>query len=105
MDPLFIDPSTDYHITDLSPLIEAGSEVDAPGIDMDNNSRPQDGNGDATALYDMGAYEYAGPPICDEGDIDGDRKCDNWDNCPLFCSMFNINILRICLLTGTLLMK
>lgn len=42
----------DYHLRNNSPAIDRGTSLEAPGSDLDNNSRPQ-GNG-----FDMGAYEY-----------------------------------------------
>ena len=59
--PLFADPSLgDFHLLAGSPAIDAGSAVDAPASDFDGNARPQDGNGDGVAAYDIGAYERPG---------------------------------------------
>jgi hypothetical protein len=41
-----------YHLTDSSPLINAGTSQDAPDYDIDGDSRPQD------AAYDIGADEF-----------------------------------------------
>jgi len=60
--PLFVnDASADFHLLFGSPAINAGSSIDAPGIDFDGNPRPI-GEG-----YDIGAYEYISclPPQCD----------------------------------------
>lgn len=58
-DPKFVNPAAgDYHLTAASPLIDAGNNDDAPTTDMDGLIRPQDGNGDGTAVADIGAYEY-----------------------------------------------
>ena len=59
--PLFAAPSLgDFHLLAGSPAIDAGSAVGAPASDFDGNARPQDGNGDGIAAYDIGAYERAG---------------------------------------------
>ncbi len=54
-DPLFVSPAWgktgDYHLSDGSPAIDAGTMVGAPAIDLEGNPRPK-GSG-----CDMGAYE------------------------------------------------
>ena len=42
----------DYHLTGVSPCIDAGTSEGAPSTDIEGNIRPQ------IAGYDMGAYEY-----------------------------------------------
>jgi len=54
-DPLFSGQG-DYHLTISSPCINKATSVGAPNADIEGNLRPYD---DA---YDMGAYEYVGPP-------------------------------------------
>jgi len=57
-DPLFLNASAaDFHLRANSPAIDNGSAVGAPNDDFDGNSRPQDGDGDSTAIHDIGAYE------------------------------------------------
>ena len=57
-DPLFVDAlSGNYHLQIGSPAIDAGSALDAPTMDFDGTSRPLDGDGDATAIMDIGAFE------------------------------------------------
>jgi hypothetical protein len=57
-DPLFVNPSqADFHLQETSPAIDQGSANDAPADDYDGHSRPQDGDQDGTAGYDIGAYE------------------------------------------------
>ena len=50
-DPLFVG-SGDYHLTEESPCIDAGTSEGAPDTDIDGNSRPQG------AAYDIGSDEY-----------------------------------------------
>jgi uncharacterized repeat protein (TIGR01451 family) len=52
VNPLFVNPSAgDYHLSVASPLIDAGSNPEAPASDKDGVSRPQG------PLVDIGAYE------------------------------------------------
>ncbi|MHC4396844.1 MAG: right-handed parallel beta-helix repeat-containing protein [Planctomycetota bacterium] len=60
-----IDPgfafSTDCHLIRDSACIDAGTNTPAGGLtarDIDGNPRVLDGNGDGTAVVDMGAYEF-----------------------------------------------
>lgn len=61
-DPQFIDPEiADYHVEAWSPTIDSGTASGAPDHDLDGNDRPlNDG-------FDMGAYEFTGAPIPNEG--------------------------------------
>jgi hypothetical protein len=56
----------DFHLLGGSDAIDAGSAVEAPGVDHDGNLRPRGG------LFDIGAYEYLGACANFAGDIDGD---------------------------------
>ncbi|MGA1865186.1 MAG: right-handed parallel beta-helix repeat-containing protein, partial [bacterium] len=59
-DPLFIDPNLgDFHLRFNSPCIDAGTNISTVLVDKDGISRPQDGNGDGTLLFDIGAFEFA----------------------------------------------
>lgn len=56
-DPGFIDPSRgDFHLKPGSPLVDAGTYLDATNRDKDGNPRPQG------ARPDLGAYEFVSEP-------------------------------------------
>lgn len=56
--PQFIDREAgDYRLLPGSPGIDSGIATGAPADDYDGTSRPVDGDGDGTAVYDMGAFE------------------------------------------------
>jgi hypothetical protein len=58
-DPRFVNTAArDLHLSPGSPAIDAGSSDGAPPFDFDGVSRPLDGNSDAIAAYDIGAYEW-----------------------------------------------
>lgn len=63
-DPGFAGPG-DYHLAAGSVCIDSGSNDSAPADDCNGELRPFDGDGDGTAITDMGADEYwpypAGP--------------------------------------------
>ena len=67
-DPLFADPSSgDFHLLADSPCIDAGNN-DAPNLplyDFEGDDRILDGDGDGTAIVDMGVDEFvfSGPPV------------------------------------------
>ncbi|MBN1178550.1 MAG: hypothetical protein JXD18_05025 [Anaerolineae bacterium] len=44
-----------------SPAIDAADEAACPPVDVTGNPRPVDGDGDGSAVCDMGAYEYRPP--------------------------------------------
>ncbi len=60
--PAFRNTSTgDYHLLSWSPCIDKGETnhaLVAGETDLDGNPRVVDGNGDGTAIIDMGAYEF-----------------------------------------------
>ena len=65
-DPEFVtlvDPATapsiagDLHLQVGSPAIDSGDNGPCLSIDLDGNKRPIDGDGDGSAVCDMGAYE------------------------------------------------
>jgi CSLREA domain-containing protein len=45
-----------------SPALDAGDPLDCPAVDQRGMPRPADGNGDGSAVCDMGAYEGYIPP-------------------------------------------
>jgi parallel beta-helix repeat protein len=50
-DPLFVNPVSDFHLRPGSPAIDAGTNNDAPAVDIEGTPRPLNG-------VDMGAYEF-----------------------------------------------
>ncbi|MGE3107719.1 MAG: right-handed parallel beta-helix repeat-containing protein [Phycisphaerales bacterium] len=58
-DPMFVNPSQgNFALAPGSPAIDRGVALGAPTLDVRNRPRPADGDGDAVALPDLGAYEY-----------------------------------------------
>lgn len=75
-DPLFRNATAgDYHLAASSPCIDAGTDLGAPGIDLDGNPRPLKGGAGATAGVDIGAYEF----VDEAADTDGDGLPDGWE--------------------------
>lgn len=65
-DPGFVDPSGspgDFRVSPGSPAVDAGSNgaPGVPAVDLEGNHRIADGNRDAQALIDLGAYELNAP--------------------------------------------
>jgi len=59
LDPMFLNRGGgDYHLLSGSPCIDTGTNTGEPDADLDGAIRPQDGNGDGTAMCEIGAYEY-----------------------------------------------
>ena len=57
--PRFHDPANrDYRLRPLSPVVDAGTNTNAPLTDIRLLARPVDGDGDGVAVTDMGAYEF-----------------------------------------------
>jgi hypothetical protein len=60
VDPKLVDNfAIDYRLEPGSPAIDAGSSANAPLVDFDGMSRPVDGDGNSSALVDIGAFEHA----------------------------------------------
>jgi hypothetical protein len=57
--PLFVDPDNgDFHLQAVSPCIDTGTDTVAlPDTDIQNGDRVIDGDNDASAIVDIGAYE------------------------------------------------
>ena len=72
-DPLFVGTGEDpYSLLEDSPCIDAGipdtTGLNLPPWDIIGNLRIWDGDGNGTAIIDMGAYEYGAPPYVDIDD-------------------------------------
>jgi hypothetical protein len=74
----------DFHLQGTSAAIDAGTNLDLEPVDLDDNVRPQDGNGDGTEIVDMGAYERPAP------DQDGDGVPDALDCAPMAGSVWGM---------------
>ncbi|MCK5051947.1 MAG: right-handed parallel beta-helix repeat-containing protein [Candidatus Cloacimonetes bacterium] len=73
-DPLLVDPlNDDYHLSELSPCIDVGTEdttgLYLPEYDLDYLYRIWDGNNNGTSIIDMGCYEFGSQPAV--GGIEG----------------------------------
>ncbi|MDO8683062.1 MAG: choice-of-anchor Q domain-containing protein [Armatimonadota bacterium] len=61
--PLFVNQAQgDYHLKSSSPCIDRGDSKAAPKYDIEGNPRSMDGNGDGSAIADIGAFEVQPPP-------------------------------------------
>ncbi len=72
-DPLFVGTGDDpYSLLEDSPCIDAGipdtTGLSLPPWDIIGNLRIWDGDGNGSAIIDMGAYEYGAPPYVDVDD-------------------------------------
>ncbi|MGI8602940.1 MAG: right-handed parallel beta-helix repeat-containing protein [Verrucomicrobiales bacterium] len=80
-DPLFVS-ATNRHLQAASPCIDAGinpatvttNPAAVVNSDLDGTARPLDGNGDGTARFDIGAYEF----LLATADSNGDGIPDGW---------------------------
>lgn len=60
--PMFFDAAAgNYRLQAGSPAIDAGNAIGAPAVDFEGTSRPLDGNGDTSAIVDIGAFEAPTP--------------------------------------------
>ncbi|WP_315790177.1 right-handed parallel beta-helix repeat-containing protein [Fischerella sp. JS2] len=78
-DPEFVDPSgRDFTLKSTSPAIDAGSgafnSVTALNKDQQGKDRPQDGDGNGSAIADIGALEVAASNSSDNSEVKGVSK-------------------------------
>jgi parallel beta-helix repeat protein len=70
LDPRFVDPdSGDFHLAQDSPCIDAGSNdppYGLPEYDFEGDHRVLDGDGDGSAIVDMGVDEFAADSVLNE---------------------------------------
>jgi len=76
----------DFRLQASSPLIDAGTNTPVPGVplsilDLNGWPRAQDGNGDGSAIVDVGAYEFPA------ADADGDGVLNAQDCAPFVSSV------------------
>lgn len=76
--PFFVDQAANiFELAGPSPAIDTGAADGAPSDDIAGIERPIDGNGDGITAFDIGAYEFNGPPnpydICLQDERTGDR--------------------------------
>ena len=76
--PDFSDPgNSGYRLSYSSPLVDAGTNTNAPLFDIEGDSRPHDGDGDGTGIVDIGADEsFNEAPMADAGP---DQKVNEGD--------------------------
>jgi hypothetical protein len=78
-DPLFTNPTQgDYHLQQGSPSIDSGDNLtpNLPDTDVDGDPRVLDGDGNGTAIVDMGVDEFLALPvfdICLQDESNGNR--------------------------------
>lgn len=77
-DPGYLSPAlNNFHLTfNSAGVVDKGNNADAASLSTDYEGRPRlvDGNGDGTAIVDMGAYEFTGDSDLD-GTLDGPDPC------------------------------
>jgi hypothetical protein len=74
--PSAVNLEEDFHLQRTSAALDTGTNLDLEPVDLDDSVRPQDGDGNGTAVIDMGAYEFPIP------DRDGDGVTDSLDCAP-----------------------
>jgi hypothetical protein len=68
--PSAVNLEEDFHLQITSAALDTGTNLDLEPLDLDDTARPQDGDGNGTAVIDMGAYELPTPDRDDDGVID-----------------------------------
>ena len=89
--PQFVSAAGDYSLAQFSPCIDTGGSTGAPDHDFTRHNRPADGDGDGSAAYDMGAFEFGASSSCGDGTRDAAEECDDGnatagDGCDSLCN-------------------
>jgi hypothetical protein len=74
----------DFHLQDISPLIDVGTNDQVSALDLDGNPRVTDGDNNSVAIVDIGAYEIQPP------DLDGDGVPNSQDCAPAVNSVWAV---------------
>ena len=90
-DPLFAGAAGgDFHLSVGSPAVDAGDNGPVTeSLDLDGGPRVVDGDGDSTAVVDMGVFETPAAPVCGNNVTETGETCDGTDDaaCPGQCQI------------------
>ncbi|WP_437617054.1 right-handed parallel beta-helix repeat-containing protein [Sorangium sp. So ce834] len=75
--PLYVAAPANLKLQETSLCVDSGTDVGAPGHDLEGNPRPLDGDQINGPAFDMGAYELAPPTVCGDGVLGAGEVCDD----------------------------